>query len=123
MMESKHWWGLGGIAIGVLSLTAIALVYGVPDTERISALEAQVSEQHDMNAELSLQVGPLEREVIKLQQDLSTCQGAQVDSEASLEDFYQALMFFKGRFDMVFFDENGTPNRLVFDCGTGGDEK
>lgn len=121
-MESKHWRGLGGIAIGVLSLTAIALVYGVSDTERISALEAQVSEQRDMNAELSLQVGPLEREVAKLRQDLATCHGAQVDSEASLEDFYQELMF-AHRFDMVVFNDDGQTRRLVFDCGTGDDEE
>lgn len=44
-MENKHWWGLSGIAIGTLSLTVIAFIYGVSDKERISALEAQVSNQ------------------------------------------------------------------------------
>lgn len=104
--------GVVGIAIGASFM--LCLMFFFPrsrgeDIVRIAELEDQV-------AALSVQVGPLEREAVNLRQSLATCQGAQAGREASLEGFYQNLMF-ANRIDVVVFDEDGQAKRLVFDCG------
>ena len=56
-----------------------------------------------------------EKYIVNLKQDLKTCQGAYAPEEASLEDFYQELMY-ADRIDVTAFGDDGKPRRLIFDC-------
>ena len=70
----------------------------------------------DEIAELTVLVGPLERSVTSLRQKLNTCLGAQASRESSLEEFYDELII-ADRLDIITFNDDGVPTRLVFDCG------
>lgn len=56
-----------------------------------------------------------EKHILKIKQDLNTCQGAYASKEASLEDFYQELIY-ADRIDVTAFSGDGPPRRLIFDC-------
>lgn len=74
-------------------------------------------------AKLQVKVNALEKiatirdkYIEQVKKDLKTCQGDSVSREASLEDFYEELIY-ADRIDVTAFSGNNQPRRLIFDCG------
>ena len=57
----------------------------------------------------------LSTELAKVKGDLAACQGSTQAAEASLEDFYQQLIY-ADRIDFTVFAKDGSPRRMVLDC-------
>jgi len=56
-----------------------------------------------------------EKYIEQVKQDLNTCQGSSASREASLEGFYQELIY-ADRIDVTAFSGDDPPRRLIFDC-------
>lgn len=79
------------------------------------ACKRKVAAMGASNIRIVKRASALSTELAKVKGDLAACQGSTQAAEASLEDFYQQIIY-ADRIDVVTFGDDGLPRRLVFDC-------
>lgn len=83
------------------------------------AVESKIAAMGASNIRIVKRAAALSTELEKVKIDLASCQGSIQEAEASLESFYQQLIY-ADRIDVVTFGADGAPRRLVFDCDGRG---
>ena len=101
MIKKGFVWCCVGVAIGVGTSYLV--------------FESKVSAMGASNLLMVNRAAALSTELAETKAALETCIGSTLAKEASLEDFYQQLIY-TDRIDFTVFAEDGTPRRMVLDC-------